>query len=68
MTVYVVTAGLHDEQSVVGVYASLETAQAANVMPGEAWRDEGDGQSWRVWSNHLDWGSHRWIEAFEVEG
>lgn len=59
--VFVLKTGVYDSRTVVGVYASLEAAQAA---ADGRWFDHGGG----FWSNDLDWDDAADIHRMSVEG
>lgn len=78
MTVYVVECGLHEDQYVGGVYASVGSAMAAHPIRPDAsvrggsvagWHEETslDGDS-TYWANGCDWDDYASITAYEVEG
>lgn len=74
MKVYVAEEGVYHERAIVGVYATLEAAMAANPVPtGSRVRKERDGD-WQqdgsdgYWSNGLDFSEAVTIFEFEVEG
>jgi len=67
MKVYVVEAGVYSDRYIEGVYATPESAMAAN--PGGKWEhSEGEygGERWQRWGNDLDWDSARSIAEYDV--
>jgi hypothetical protein len=67
MKVYVVERNVYSDRYIEGVYATPESAIAAN--PSGDWQkheDDIDGQVWRSWDNGLDWDAYAYIREMDV--
>lgn len=60
MKVYLVQHGSHDNRGVLGIYASLEAAQAAYPAPP-------DGTDDWVQSDDVDWRGRQWARGWNVK-